>query len=230
MPLNALLFDLDGTLANTDPIHFENWREIMLGYGMEIDQEFYDAQFSGRRNLEIVEEHLPQLSAEEGLQLSEYKEAQFREQATRLPPLAGLAKILDWSQRHSLKQAVVTNAPRVNAEFMLQVLGLIETFPTVILGEELPIGKPDPLPYQLALKTLDVLAAEAIAFEDSPSGVRSAVGAGILTVGMATSQTPELLYELGATLVVNDFADLRLWELLEKLRSNPKPVSEIPMS
>lgn len=217
--LTALLFDLDGTVADTDPIHYSTWQEVMLSYGLEITPAFYQAKFSGRLNDQIIQDLLPELSPEAGEQLSQYKEAIFRERAaTILQPLPGLLEVIDWADQQQLKRAAVTNAPRTNAEFMLQVLGLQARIPIVILGDELPKGKPDPLPYQTALDQLGVTASEAIAFEDSPSGVRSAVAAGILTVGIATTHNPEGLYELGATLVVSDFTDLRLRDLLKQQR------------
>lgn len=214
--LKALLFDLDGTLADTDPIHFQTWRELLLKYDLAIDPAFYRAKFSGRRNQEIVKELLPQLSDEAGEQLSQKKEADFRVQAeSLLTPMPGLSEILTWSETQNLKRAIVTNAPVENARFMLRVLNLEEMFPIVILGDELPQGKPDPLPYQTALQQLGVAAAEAIAFEDSSSGLRSAIGAGIPTVGIASTHEPEELDAIGATLVIKDFADSRLWDWLQ---------------
>lgn len=215
--LKALLFDLDGTLADTDPIHFQTWRELLLQYDLEIDPDFYRTKFSGRRNQEIVKELLPQLSDQAGEQLSQKKEADFRVQAeSLLTPMPGLAEILTWAEAQNLKRAVVTNAPVENARFMLRVLKLEAVFPIVILGDELPQGKPDPLPYQTALQQLGVAATEAIAFEDSSSGLRSAIGAGIPTVGIASTHEPEELNAIGATLVIKDFADSRLWDWLQQ--------------
>jgi HAD superfamily hydrolase (TIGR01509 family) len=215
--LKALLFDLDGTLANTDPIHFQTWRELLLDYGLDIDLDFYQAKFSGRRNQEIVKDLLPHLSDAEGEQLSWQKEANFRDRAEQvLMPMPGLAEILAWTDAHQLKRAVVTNAPVENAQFMLRVLQLETVFPIVILGDELPKGKPDPLPYQLALEQLGVTAADTIAFEDSPSGIRSAVGAGIPTVGVASTHSLEELHHLGVSLMIADFTDDRLWRWLEQ--------------
>ena len=223
--LQALLFDLDGTLANTDPIHFATWKDVLQPYGLAIDRPFYDRNFSGRLNAAIVAQLLPQLSVEAGEQLSGDKEAEFRRRATgELQPMAGLMELLHWANGQHLKQAVVTNAPVANAEFMLQVLGLQTHFETVVIAEQLERGKPDPLPYQTALQRLGVSAQSAVAFEDSPAGIHSAVGAGILTVGIASTHTPEELYAVGAKLVVQDFADARLNDLL-KLSPNSIPIS-----
>lgn len=220
--LTALLFDLDGTLANTDPIHFQTWKEILQDYGLEIDRPFYEKNFSGRTNAAILNQLLPHLSVEESRQLGHQKEAAFRRRATgELQPLAGLTEVLAWANERQLKQAVVTNAPPENAEFMLQVLGVTQQFETVVLAETLERAKPDPLAYQVGLDRLGATANCAIAFEDSPSGIQSSVGAGILTVGIASTHLPEELYAMGATLVAGDFSDRELNELLNRTVQQP---------
>lgn len=222
--LKALLFDLDGTLANTDPVHYETWKEIMAGYGLQIDPAFYTANFSGRLNEPIIKDLLPHLSTAEGEWLARHKEAQFRERAASIPPMPGLPDMLSWMESQQLKRAIVTNAPVENAQFMVQSLGLATTFKTVILGDELPRGKPDPLPYQTALEQLGVAPDEAIAFEDSPSGLRSAIAAQIPTVAIASGHDPDELRSLGAVLVVKDFAEPQLWDWLRQFSLTGEPV------
>lgn len=213
--LSAILFDLDGTLVNTDLIHFQIWQEILKDYGLEIDTAFYNQRISGRTNQEIIKDILPQLTSEQGQQLAEFKEARFRNSGEKLLPLAGLPEILDWVKTAGLKPAVVTNAPRKNAEFMLAALGLNTTFPIVVLAEEAIAGKPDPAPYQLALERLGISADAAIVFEDSPSGIQSAVGAGIYTIGVASTHAPQHLLDAGASRLIWDFTDVGLWSWLQ---------------
>ena len=213
--LAAILFDLDGTITNTDPIHFRAWQEHLREHGLEIDEAFYKTRISGKTNPVIIAEILPYLSAAAGQQLADAKEAQFRESATReITALDGLTQVLDWAQQQRLPLAVVTNAPPENAYFMLETLKLEAHFQTVVISDEIGVGKPDPAPYNIALERLGVAAEAAIAFEDSPSGIRSAVAAGIPTVGIASTHNPQVLYDLGAMLVISDFTDEQLWALL----------------
>lgn len=214
--LKALLFDLDGTLTNTDRLHYRTWRDVLRDYDLHIDETFYQANFSGRLNQQIVADLLPHLSVAAGKALSDRKEAEFRARANLLEPLPGLMDLLAWLGQQGLPQGIVTNAPRANAEFMLQALDLQHQFAPVVLAEELPRGKPDPLPYQTGLHLLGVEADQALVFEDSPSGIRSAVAAGITTVGIASTHPPQSLYELGSTLVIADFTDPRLHNLLQE--------------
>lgn len=216
--LAALLFDLDGTLANTDPFHFVAWQDLLKQFGLEIDETFYKTRISGRLNPAIVDDLLPQLSPSEKEQFIEQKESLFRELAPQLTPLAGLADVINWATERNLKQGVVTNAPPENVRHTLKALHLENQFSQVVIADELGIGKPDPAPYLYALQQFGVEANQAIAFEDSPSGIRSAVAAGIPTVGIASTQDPQALYAVGAVLVVPDFAATELRDFLGQFK------------
>ena len=213
--LSAILFDLDGTLVNTDPLHYKTWEEALIKLGINIDRGFYNKHISGRTNEEIVKDILSHLPLEEGLKVADNKEARFRSLATELKPTPGLQSLLDWVGSNQLKKAVVTNAPRANAEFMLKALDLEKVFPTVILGEDAPRSKPDPAPYQLALTHLQIENHEAIVFEDSPSGLLSSTRAGIYSIGIASGHDREHLLKVGADRVIDDFTDANLWEWLK---------------
>ncbi len=214
--LSAILFDLDGTLVNTDPIHFLAWQEMLGRYGVDIDENFYKTQISGRLNPEILKDILPQLSPIEAEEFADEKEAMFRDMAPKLEAMPGLRELLAWTQMHKIKRALVTNAPRDNAKFLLRVLGLENTFELIVLAEDEAAAKPDPTPYRVAVERLGVSVGNAIALEDSPSGIRSAVGAGIRTIGIASTHDPNKLHELGAFMAIPDFTDPQLWIFLNK--------------
>ena len=67
--LSALLFDLDGTLADTNPIHFLSWQKILKRYGLEIEQDFYEDHISGKHNPQIIRDIFPDMASEAGIQL-----------------------------------------------------------------------------------------------------------------------------------------------------------------
>ena len=198
--LKAIIFDLDGTLANTDPMHYQIWEEILKKYGMVLDLPFYKKHISGGTNESIINELLPQLSDSEVTELADYKEATFREIALDLKPLNGLLEFLKWIEENQLKKGVVTNAPPENVDFMLKdALKLADRFNPVILAGVMTAAKPDPAAYKLCLKELGVEAKEAIAFEDSPNGIKAAVGAELYTVGVASTHEPKVLKEVVAS-------------------------------
>ena len=211
----ALLFDLDGTLAETDSLHLPTWVDVLRPYGIEVDEAFYKENISGRSTGEIVRELLPDLPKDEGREIGEAKEANFRERAGELEPLPGLLDFLRKATERDLKTALVTNAPEENVEAILLALELGEYFDELVLSDEVGRVKPDPEPYRVALDRLGVSPEEAVAFEDSTSGISSAVGAGVPTVGIASTQDPETLRRAGVFMVANDFTDPELHEVLE---------------
>ena len=214
--LEAFLFDLDGTLADTDSIHFAVWQDILLRFDLEIDRAFYRQRISGRTNSKIIKDILPQLTLEDAWKLATEKEETYRRRVNCLLPTPGLDRLIKLTDEASIKRAVVTNAPEDNAIYMLKILRLTDIFPVVIMAKDAPPGKPDPAPYQMALDRLGVKKNKAIAFEDSAAGIRSAVGAGIYTVGITSSHLAEDLLDAGANMTIEDFNDRQLWTLLNK--------------
>ncbi|WP_243375567.1 HAD family hydrolase [Microvirga solisilvae] len=214
--LKALIFDMDGTLVHSDPVHMKAFVEVLAPEGVTVDDEVYRSTIIGRTNESIFASLLPHRSVEEHVTFADEKEAAFRRLALDLEPLDGLIDLLDWAQARGIKIALVTNAPRLNAEHMLDVLGLTERFPVQITIDQVARGKPDPLPYLTALERLGVRAEEAIAFEDSPSGMKAAKGAGIYSFAVLTGLSAEEMLAVGADATLMDFHDAGLWDLLKQ--------------
>ena len=214
--LKALLFDLDGTLSETDSIHFLTWADAMKPHGVTLNREVYGERVSGHENPAIVADFLPSLSEEERRAVVEAKERDFNGRATSLEPLPGLLDFVAAARDGGLRLALVTNAPRENAAAILRAVALEDAFEAEILSEDVGAGKPDPAPYRAALERLGVAADEAVAFEDSASGIASALAAGVPTVGIASTQPVEKLEALGVELVVHDFTDPRLSAFIEE--------------
>lgn len=208
--LGALLFDLDGTLCDSDPVHARAWTLTLAPLGVAMTPERYRAEISGRINAEIVADLFPDRALADRDRVAADKEALFRELAGALRPLPGLDRLLGEARARGLRTALVTNAPRDNAAHMLRALGLDGAFDAIVLAEEVGRGKPDPLPYRTALDRLGLEPDAAVAFEDTPSGLRSAVGAGLRAVALTTGHDRERLLAAGAGLAIADFADAAL--------------------
>ena len=108
----------------------------------------------------------------------------------------------------------VTNAPRLNAEMLLSGLGIMHRFKAVVIGDELPHGKPHPMPYLEGLRAVSAAPNLSVAFEDSRSGIKSASAAGIATVGIRTSLSHADMVEAGALLTAKTFDDPDLIKLV----------------
>jgi HAD superfamily hydrolase (TIGR01509 family) len=211
----ALLFDIDGTIADTDPVHLEAFNLAFAPFGQSFDKLRFTRELQGLANIDIAKNLLPQLSLEEGMAVLDHKEALFRELAkTALHPVPGVLNMFARAAALGLPMAAVTNAPRANANLVLDGLNIRNYFKAVVIGPELAQGKPHPLPYLEGLRLLGAEAALSVAFEDSPTGIASATGAGLATVGIRTSLSDERLRSAGASLSVASYDDPALADLI----------------
>ncbi|MBZ6078636.1 HAD family hydrolase [Microvirga puerhi] len=214
--LKALIFDMDGTLVHSDPVHLLAFAEVLGPEGVVIDDVVFRNSIIGHTNESIFATLLPDHSVSEHEEFARRKEAAFRRLATDLKPLDGLGKLLDWADERDIRIALVTNAPILNATHMLDIIGVTKRFAVTVTIEDVARGKPDPLPYLTALERLGIGAGEAVAFEDSPSGMKAAKGAGLYSFGMLTGLTAEDMTSVGADCTITDFHDQGLWDFLEK--------------
>jgi beta-phosphoglucomutase len=212
----ALLFDLDGTLVDTDHLHHAAFRTIMAERGRDLSLEAYRAGIMGQPNDAILARFFPG----EDIGVLDRKEAMFRDSlAASVEPVAGIHALLDWAEAAGAGCAVVTNAPRDNAVAMLAAASLAHRLPTVVIGEECVRPKPDPAPYRAAMAALGATPSRAVAFEDSRSGLRAARAAGAHVFGLSTGLGRDELLQAGAHEVIADFTSPALWSHLESLKA-----------
>jgi HAD superfamily hydrolase (TIGR01509 family) len=211
----ALLFDIDGTLTDTDPLHIQAFNLMLGQFGRRITPQEYFARVMGFTNAEIMRNFFPEKTVAEHKTLADWKEASFRTLAKQgLHPTPGLMDLMEWADSVSITMAAVTNAPQANADLILDGLGIKHRFKTIVIGDELPRGKPDPMPYLVAGERLNVALEHCVAFEDSRSGMRSASASGALSIGMMSSLPEDELIKVGARFGISTFADVRLRTLI----------------
>ncbi|WP_136442491.1 HAD family hydrolase [Pacificoceanicola onchidii] len=214
---HALLFDLDGTLLHSDPLHFAIFAEMFEERGQTIDEAFYMERIHGTQNLDSFPLLFP---GEDAQALSDMKETRFRERLIGgQPAMPGARALLDRAKSEGWRLAVVTNAPRINAEYMLNAIGLRDSFELLVIGDECSRAKPDPEPYLAAMRTFGVSPEHCIAFEDSPSGLRAARASGAYTVGIRSSGDDTHLRAAGAEVTLADFDDPALEDVLGRWKT-----------
>jgi beta-phosphoglucomutase len=215
-PRAGLLFDLDGTLAQTEHLHHAAFNALLAAYGRSLDHPTFLRHVSGRSNEDITSYLFPDLHADERRRLAEDKERWFRELARAgVEATPGAESLLAWARARNIATGLVTNAPRENADLMIATLGLAEAFDVVICGAELAHSKPHPEPYLAALAALRLDAPHTLAIEDSMTGIAAARAANLDVVALATASTAASVAQSGAALTVADMTDPRLYRLLE---------------
>jgi HAD superfamily hydrolase (TIGR01509 family) len=207
----ALLFDIDGTLTDTDALHLEAFNEVLGPHGHAFDHARFTRELQGFSNASISERFLVGQPPKRQTIIMGEKEQAFRKLvAGRIEPLPGLIALLELAHRANIPMVAVTNAPRLNAEMLLSGLGIADRFKVLVIGDELPHGKPHPMPYLEGLRAVGAAPEASVAFEDSRSGVRSASSAGIATVGIRTSLSHNDMVAAGAVMTAPAFDDPEL--------------------
>jgi HAD superfamily hydrolase (TIGR01509 family) len=207
----ALLFDIDGTLTDTDALHLEAFNEVLGPHGHVFDHARFTKELQGFSTASISERFLAGEPPEHQAAIMAKKEQAFRKLvAGRIQPLPGLMALLARADRANVPMVAVTNAPRLNAEMLLSGLGIADRFKVLVIGDELPHGKPHPMPYLEGLRAVGAAPEASVAFEDSRSGVQSASSAGIATIGIRTSLNHNDLVAAGAVMTALAFDDPEL--------------------
>lgn len=208
---HALLFDLDGTLATTEHLHRAAFDKLLADHGRMLDPATFATHVRGRSGRDITRFLFPDCDELERSRLMERKECAFRElAATRgLLPTPGVHALLEWARARGVATGLVTNAPRANAEMVIELLGIASAFDVLVSACELARGKPHPDPYVAALDALSLDAASALAVEDSPVGIASARAANLDVIGIA-GETCDATPIRGVAIVVSDMSDPRL--------------------
>ena len=220
----ALLFDMDGTLVDTEHLHFVAFRTVLAPHGVDLSWADYRGFIMGRPNPAIAAHFLPHVPQERHAGLMDAKEAHYRSLVTDVSPAAGLMALLDWADARAIPYAVVTNAPRANAELVLEALKIRSRFRAVVAGDEVAHPKPHPAPYRDAAAAIGADPGRTVAFEDSGSGVASAVAAGLAVVGVTAPLDESGLKGLGAAMLIEDYRDPMLLGFLNRhLRLDEAP-------
>lgn len=205
--MTALLFDLDGVLVHSMPLHVEAWRQYLAKWN--IDSTNIEHQMHGKRNAELVVElfgdHLPENIV---LEHGAAKERLWRELMLKAGVdryrVRGVTEFLE--KYKALPKAVGSNAEPANIEFVLTQFHLRPYFDVVVNGLEVQRPKPFPDIYLKAAQLLGYEPSECIVFEDSPPGVEAALAANMRVVGVETTPTKFPKVDLQ----IQDFADTRL--------------------
>ena len=210
----TFIFDLDGVIVDSNPVHVQVWEEYLRRQGVPVDHTLPDLMY-GRRNDQIVRDLIgDRLSPEEVFAHGAAKEALYRETmkaqlARRLVP--GVSTFL--SRHSNILTGLATNAEPANAEFVLNESGLRRYFSVIVDGQQVARPKPDPESYLRAARLLGRVPRDCVVFEDSVAGVQAARAAGARVVALTTTHTsfPE------ADLVVENFLSPELEPWIQRL-------------
>ena len=179
------LFDLDGTLVNSEPAHFEAHCRVWRRLGINLRLEEYISDGVSKNIRDFYQKIAARYCINANLPAAaEQKEIEFLNLIEGIHLMDGIRDLLEVIASHEHKMAVVTAGNSTYAREVLTQNHIYDQFAAIICGEELEMNKPHPWPYNVAMQRLGAEAQECIAFEDSDSGMLAAKRAGIFCVGL----------------------------------------------
>lgn len=202
--LAAVVFDFDGIIVDSEPLHFRAFNAVLKPEGMEIPWEDYCETYIGyddrdafreaykRDGRKIDSRQLKRLIAEKAVLFEQYA------RSGEAKPLPGAVELIK-SLPVRLQVALCSGALRDDILPIITTLGIDNAFNVIVTAEDTSKSKPDPAPYKLALKKLDIDdPSTAIAIEDTPAGIVSAKRAGLKVLAVTNSYDRDFLMEADA--------------------------------
>ncbi len=222
MTLTHIVFDLDGTLIDSERASQRIWNAFLQDFGYSMNEAQY-GQVIGRRadhGLSVVRQMyaLPISEMEMERRLTAAWEVEW---LRGFPPMPGVYEVRQWLRQHAIPWGVATNSERLYAEHALERLGLRQDCRAIAGGDEVTAPKPAPDVYWLAAERLGVEPQHCLAVEDSHLGCRAAAAAGMLVIAIPHAQTAQADFRCAAHRVASLHALIPLLE--QELVARPSP-------
>ena len=201
MALRAAVFDFDGVLVDSEPLHYRSLRDALRPEGVEISEEEYlhvYLAYDDREAIRLALEHHGEDTAPARRERIEARKVDiFARMIPEIPVFDG-ARDLVRALEQDMPLAIASGARHDEVDAILRGVGLRDAFQVIVGAEDAERTKPDPAPYveaarRLAARTGGLAPEECVAFEDSMPGIASALGAGMKVVGVAHSYPAEKL-------------------------------------
>jgi len=208
----AVIWDMDGVIADTAPYHLKAWQEVFQKRGVKFTEEDFRHHF-GQRNDTIIRTTLgAERSQSEIETIANEKENNYRQRVRQnVRPLPGAVKLIKSLEQQGFSAALASSAPIENIQLVMQELGIEDAFPAIVSGREVKEGKPSPQGFRLAAQKLGVEPENCIVIEDAPAGITAAKRAGMHCLAVTNTHPKSSLAE--ADIIVDTLEAVSLNDL-----------------
>jgi beta-phosphoglucomutase family hydrolase len=186
--LEAVVWDLDGVIADTAEYHYQAWKDVFKERGVKYSKADF-MPFFGRRHDTIIKAVLgDRLPKKELEAITEEKQRNYRRRvADNIRSMPGAIPLIKSLHKHGIKQAIASSAVPENIEIVIRGLGIAGCFQAIVHGMEVKEGKPSPQIFRLAAKRLKVKPENCAVIEDAVAGVAAAKRAGMKCIAVTNS-------------------------------------------
>jgi len=216
--IGAVIWDMDGVIANTAPFHFSAWQEIFGKRGVKFTERDFRHSF-GRRNDTIIRNTLGEQIAQDEIEaIAREKEATFRRIiGQKIKPIPGAVALLQSLKQNGVKMAIASSTPIENIRLITGSLGIANCFQAIVTGHDVTEGKPSPQVFLMAAQKLGVKPENCVVIEDAVAGVTAAKRAGMHCVAVTSTHSRQSLK--GADLIVKTLEEISINDLEGLVRS-----------
>jgi beta-phosphoglucomutase len=214
----CIIFDMDGVLADTGPIHFNSWAKMAKEQAkMDFSREFFEETF-GQQSIPITRKLVgPEIDQALVVEWANLKEQYYREMVKdKLEPLPGAIDLIKNLKVMGFKLAVGSSGPKENVELLLTTLKIKPYFDVIITAEDVKIGKPAPDVFLIIAKRLNINPEYCLVIEDAPVGIKAAKEANMCSIALTTTHTKDELFD--ADFIANDLSEVKVEEIIKILK------------
>ncbi len=202
----GIIFDLDGTLVDSLPYHYKAWKIFFKENKVEnFSERLKDYKGGGTLDL-LTAVYGDKYSRKELKIMTDDKEIIFREiYKNNVVPIMGFMDMFELIKSKKILVGIASNAVRKNVKMILSELKIYEKFDSIICGDEVKRGKPDPEMFDETVDRFNLKKEECLIFEDSVEGVSAAVNSRVDVVGITSSTSGEILIDKGCITTIDNY-------------------------
>jgi len=222
LPIKAIFFDHDGTLVDSEPIHYQLWRDVLAAHGVALSEVLYRDCYAGIPTADNAVDLVARFAINETpAALAEAKNLATRRFLAHqaFPLMPGVRDVVPRLHRAGRRLAIVTGAGADGVQTTLRQHSLGEFFETVVSGDDVTNSKPAPDCYLLAVRRMGLLPSECVAIEDTEHGVCSASAAGVACLAVPNEMSRNHDFSK-ASAVFDDLAAAASW-ILHRAAAGP---------
>ncbi|MFH1654347.1 MAG: beta-phosphoglucomutase family hydrolase [Pseudomonadota bacterium] len=213
MKLKGVIFDMDGVIVDTVPIHFAAWKRMFADYGVDFTFEDYKQKVDGIPRTDGAKAILTNLTDDELVEASDKKQRYFLDviQGEEIPVYSSTIDLINQLKTKGIKVAVISSSK--NAPSILKRINLYSDLDAIVSGHDIKKGKPNPEIFLMAAEKLKIKPEEAIVVEDAILGVEAAINAGMKCVAIDRYDNPKRLQK--ANVVVKDLSEIQIEDIIK---------------